>query len=174
MSTDVGITVIEDQFRTALATVITDWLIRWPNENWPVNTALSPDNAPLDAFGNPAPFVEAEVIAGLDQSSVAPPGMRQSTRIGLFRVYFIVPQGSGRADVNNRVDDLALALKRATLFIDETTGRRLTTMDPRIDDNVAERLVQSYVRTDAAVPAPWHGARYVRMLSVPWFWDYYA
>jgi len=72
MSTDVGITVIEDQFRTALATIITDWLIRWPNENWPVNTALLQTTLRSSAFGNPAPFVEAEVIAGLDQSSVAP------------------------------------------------------------------------------------------------------
>jgi hypothetical protein len=62
------------------------------------------------------------------------------------------------------------AFKRSTVYFNPP--ERLTTMDPRIDDNVAEHIAQTNVRIDAAVPAPWIGARYVRQISIPWYFDY--
>jgi hypothetical protein len=169
-----SITLIEAQFRTLLDSLpLMGWLIRWPNENWPPTTTLGPDNQPLDPFGAPAPFIEAEVISGLDTAAIAPAGMRQSYTTGLFRVFFIVAQGAGRATLNTNADTVHDALKRLTIYID-SAGQRLTTMDPRIDDNIAQHNVQTDVRTDAAVPAPWKGARFIRMVSTPWFFDYYS
>lgn len=178
-----SITTIEAQFVIALDTVISaatfanslgPWPIRWPNELFIPGiggvVALTPDNAPADAHGNPAPFVEAEVIAGADTASVNSPGSRSSHRIGLFRVYLVAPLGSGRVAVNLLADAVHDGFKRATIYINPP--ERLSTMDPRIDDNVAEHVAQTNVRIDAAVPAPWKGARFVRMVTVPFEWWY--
>ncbi len=176
---------IEAEFVAALDNIISTtastnglgpWPIRWPNELFIPGlfgvVALTPDNAPADAQGNPAPFVEAEVIAGSDSSCISTPGMRQSTRIGLFRVYLVAPLGSGRDAVNTLADAVHDFFKRSTILLEPPL--RLTTMDPRIDDNVAEHVAQTNVRIDGAVPAPWKGARYVRQISIPWYWDYIA
>lgn len=174
---------IEAEFVAALDSLITNtasinglgpWPIRWPNELFIPGiggvVALTPDNSPADGNGNPAPFVEAEVIGGPDSSCISTPGMRQSTRLGLFRVYLVAPLGSGRAAINILADAVHDAFKRATVLLEPPL--RLTTMDPRIDDNVAEHIAQTNIRIDAAVPAPWKGARYVRQISIPWFFDY--
>jgi hypothetical protein len=178
-----SITTVEAQFVAALANVINTaaainnlgpWPIRWPNELFIPGiggvVALTPDNAPADANGNPAPFVEAEVISGPDSACIAPPGSRQSYTLGLFRVYLVTPLGSGRAAANILADAVHVAFKRMTVYYNPP--ERLTTMDPRIDDNNPEHVAQTNVRIDAAVPAPWKGARYVRQVSTPWFWDY--
>ena len=60
------------------------------------------------------------------------------------------------------------------MFIDALTGERLTMMDGRVDDNVAERTEQSNVRIDASVPVPWQGGRYIRMISIPFRFEYYS
>src|SRR6266446_2925178 len=177
-----SITTVEAQFVTALAAVISTatavnslgpWPIRWPNELFIPGiggvVALTPDNAPADAHGNPAPFVEAEVISGHD-SSAAGTGPRQSYTVGVFRVYLVTPLGSGRVAANILADAVHDGFKRQTIYLNPP--QRLTTWDPRIDDNVAEHVAQTNVRIDAAVPAPWKGARYVRQISTPWYFDY--
>lgn len=170
-----SIATIEDQLQIALAAVITDWPIRWPNENWPIFLDVDSNNTPLDALGSPVPFIEAEVIGGLDWASVGPEGSRQSTRIGLFRIYLIAPQGVGRFDINQRADLIMMAFKRTTPYFNSITGERLTMMDARIDDNVAERMMPNYVRIDSSVPVPsQQGARYIRMISIPWWFEYYS
>ncbi len=189
MTSPTGIKLIEEQFRNALALTIPSappsWLIRWANEGWPFGTPLSPEtNSPIDPndpSASPLPFVEAEVIAGMATSAVGggrlfsdPPVPTQSERIGLFRVYLVVPTYSGRDEINDRADAVAQAFKKATIFIDSDTGRHLYTIEPRIDDNAAEASVQTRVRIDATVPAPWHGARYVRQVSIPWIFLYYS
>jgi hypothetical protein len=172
----VSITLVEDQFRTFLANLnLQNWIIRWANENWPPMTPLGSDNQPVDPVSKaPAPFVEAEVISGLDIAAIAPAGQRWSQMIGLFRVFLVVPQGSGRGPLNLNADVVHDALKRQTIYLDTSNGLRLTTMDPRIDDNVAEHTAQTDVRIDAAVPAPWKGARYTRMVSTPFIFEYYS
>src|SRR6266550_3300726 len=178
-----SITTIEAQFVAALANVISTatavnnlgpWPIRWPNELFIPGIggviALTPDNAPADAKGNPAPFVEAEVISGADSAAVSSPGFRQSYTVGVFRVYLIAPLGSGRVAANVLADAVHDAFKRQTIYLNPP--ERLTTWDPRIDDNVAEHVAQTNVRIDAAVPAPWKGARFVRQISIPFYWDY--
>ncbi len=177
-----SITTVEAQFVTALANVIDiatvtnslgPWPIRWPNELFIPGIggviALTPDNAPADAHGNPAPFVEAEIISGRDDSA-AGTGPRQSHTVGVFRVYLVAPLGSGRVGANILADAVHDGFKRKTIYINPPD--RLTTWDPRIDDGVAEHVAQTNVRIDAAVPAPWKGARYVRQISTSWFWDY--
>lgn len=180
-----SITTIESQFVFALANIVTTttiinsfpmWPIRWPNENWVKGVggviALNNENAPADANGFAAPFVEAEVISGHDSACISSPGQRQSTTIGLLRVYLVTPQGSGRGPINILADAVHDALKRTTVYINPP--ERLTTMDPRIDDNVAEHTAQTDVRIDSVVPAPWKAARFVRLVTVPWIFDYYS
>lgn len=178
-----SITTVEAQFVAALANIIATaaavnnlgpWPIRWPNELFIPGIggviALTPDNAPATAQGNPAPFVEAEVISGIDSACIAPAGQRQAYTVGIFRVYLVAPLGSGRIAANILADAVHDSFKRMTVYFNPP--ERLTTMDPRIDDNVAEHVAQTNVRVDAAVPAPWKGARFVRQISVPWYFDY--
>lgn len=183
-----SITTIEAQFVFALATVINNttlqnnlpqWPIRWPNEAFVVGLggvlALTTDNSPAyDGIagpkGSPAPFVEAEVILGHDGACIAPAGQRQSFVVGSMRVYLVAPLGSGRAAVNLLSDAVHDTFKRATVY--DAPPERLTTIDPSIDDGVAEHIAQTNVRIDAAVPAPWKGDRFVRMVRVPFYFDY--
>ncbi len=169
-----GITVIEEQFKAALAVQVSIGPIRWPNELWPAGTKTSPDNTPLDAEGNPITFVEAEVIAGADTAGIAPVGQRWSERIGLFRVYIVAPLGSGRVEVNAQADVLCQAFKRQTVYFNQFNGERITSMDPRVDDNVAQHNVQLDVRIDETVPVATKSARWIRMISIPWRYDYYS
>lgn len=178
-----SIATIEAQFVSALASVVSTaiaanglgpWPIRWPNDAWIIGVggliALNNDNAPVDGHGNPAPFIEAEVIAGNVFSSIAPAGQRQSFRTGLCRVYLVAPLGSGRVAVNTLADALIVAFSKQTIYYNPP--ERLTTMDARVDDHLAEHLVQTNVRIDAQVPAPWKGDRYVRPVVLPWFFDF--
>lgn len=178
-----SITTIEAQFFAALAPIISNaaasnglgpWPIRWPNELFIPGVggviALTPDNSPADASGNPAPFAEAEVISGPAFSAIGPVGQRQSFRSGVMRVYLVAPLGSGRVAVNLLADAVMFAFVKTTVYLNPP--ERLYTVDPRIDDNVSEHVAQTNVRIDAAVPAPWKGARFVRQVTVPFYFDF--
>jgi len=146
---------IEAALKTKMAQVVPDWPIRWPNENFTVT--VGPGGLPIGDNGAPAPFIDCEVIGYDDTAAIAPSGSRQSTSTGLFRAYLSVTQGEGLAEISAKADAISAALKRQTIYTDPVTGRRLITMDPRIDDGVAGYEDEN---------------RFVRMISVPWNWDY--
>lgn len=151
------ISPVESALKTKLAATVSDWPIRWPNENFTV--AVGPGGLPIDTNGNPAPFLDAEVIGGPDTAAIAPVGSRQSVASGLFRVYLSVAQGGGLTAISAKADAITAALKRQTIYADAGTGRRLITMDPRIDDGVAAYEDEN---------------RFVRMISTPWIFDYWS
>jgi hypothetical protein len=153
---------VQTAFRTAMAPLVGDWPIRWPNEGWAADVLLSDGNLPVELDGAgvqiPRPFVEAEVIGGSDRlfaAGASTDGKRTSHLPGLLRVYLCVPQGSGMTGVTTKSDAIKAALKRKTLT-DDGAGNRLLTEDPRVDDGVA---------------AYEEAGRFVRMLSVPF--DYW-
>jgi hypothetical protein len=148
---------VEAALKAALAAIVADWPIRWPNEAWPSDIPLSQGNLPLTADGDPAPFVDAEVIGGGDGADIAPAGMRHSQSNGLFRIYLCVAQGTGTAAITAKADAISAAFKRNTVWTDSSNGQCLRTMDGRTDDGVA-------AYEDAS--------RFVRMISIPWAFDY--
>jgi len=148
---------VETALKAKLAAIVTDWPIRWPNESWPAGTITTQGGLPTDAEGNPVPFIEAKVIGGADSADIAPAGMRHSLRDGLFRIYLCVGQGTGTDAITAKTDTILPAFKRKTIFYDQTTKQRLITMDGRPDDGVA-------AYEDAT--------RFVRMISIPWTFDY--
>lgn len=149
---------VEAAFRTALAAAVTDWPIRWANGQWPVGTAVSDGNMPVDGDGAPAPAIEAEVIGGADKLlavGASDDGKRTSDLPGLLRVYLSVAQGTGADGISAKADAIKLALKRKTLIAED--GNRLVTEDPRTDDGVA-----GYE----------DGSRFCRMVSIPFTYLY--
>jgi hypothetical protein len=148
---------VETALKTALAALVTDWPIRWPNERFDASVPLSDGGLPVDTDGEPAPFIDAEVIAGRDSADIAPVGSRHSTQTGLFRVYLSVGQGTGLTAMTAKADAICAGFKRKTVFTDLSIGQRLVTMDGRTDDGVAGYQ---------------DGSRFVRMISIPWWFDY--
>lgn len=153
-----SIAFIEAELKTRLAAAVTGgWPIRWANDPWAPDVILSEGNAPLNPDGTPRPYVEAEVIVGADTAYIAPEGQRLAYRLGLLRIYLVVGQNTGREVINQQADAIWPQFKRKTIQADASLWERLTTMDPRVDDNVAG--VEK-------------GDRYVKMITVPWEFYY--
>ena len=154
-----SIAVIEAQLREKLAAVIPDWPIRWPNEPWPANIDLTNGNLPTNPDGTPMPCVIVQNDVGADTAYIAPEGQRLSLRLGMLRVHLIYPQNIGTVGLTGKVDDLCAdsGFKRQTLMVDLSQWQRLTTMDPRVDDNAA--IVEA-------------GNRFCRTITIPWWFDY--
>lgn len=148
---------VESALRAKLAEIVNGWPVRWPNEAWPDGLETSDGNMPIDGNGRPSPAIECEVIAGQADATVGPKGFRRGAISGLFRCYLSVGQGTGTAAITAQSDAIADAFRRVTVSVDPTSGARLITMDPRADDGVA-----GYEEGD----------RYIRMLSIPWDFDY--
>ncbi len=148
---------VETALKAKLADVVTDWPIRWANEQWPDGTNTSDGNMPVDGDGVPAPAIECEVIAGQASATAGPKGKRRGRGQGVFRLYLSVVQGSGNAAIQTKADAIMDAFRRVTVSIDPVTTARLITMDPRADDGVA---------------AYEEGNRFCRMLSIPWDYDF--
>ena len=150
-----GVELIERELKERLATAaIPGWPIRWPNEPWSAHLlfSLSEGNLPLNPDGTPMPCIEAQVILGADTAYIAPEGNRLAYRIGIMRIHLLVGQNTGRHVLNWMTDTIWPYFKRQTIFADPTVWQRLTTMDPRVDDNVAGTE---------------DGDRYVRTITVP-------
>jgi hypothetical protein len=152
-----SIAIIEAELRTKLAATIIDWPIRWPNEPWPANLDLTNGNQPTNNDGTPMPYVLVENLVGADTATIAPEGQRVSERLGMMRVHLVYPENYGTVELTGKVDILWMAFKRQTLRLDTDLWQRLTTMDPRIDDNAA--VVET-------------GDRFVRTVTVPWEFFY--
>jgi hypothetical protein len=148
---------VEAALKTALAALVTDWPIRWLNEVWASDIPQSQGDLPLTPEGDPAPFIDAEVIGGSDGGDIAPAGMRHSQSTGLFRIYLCVAQGTGTDAITAKADAISAAFKRSTVWTDRSVGQCLRTLDCRTDDGIA-------AYEDAS--------RFVRMISIPWTFDY--
>ena len=131
------VTIIESELRSALSGIVTDWPIRWPNEPWPANISLSTGNLPINPDGSAMPCIEAEALFGQDDATIAAEGQRISRQLGMFKIYCLYPQGIGRGDLNTHLDEIQAGFKRKTLLLDTSQWERLTTMDPRVDNNAA-------------------------------------
>ena len=150
---------VEEALKAELAKVTT-WPVRWKNERWDDEVLLSDGDMPIDTFGLPLPAIEAEVVGGEQEGFVgydAATSRRKYRRLGSFRMFLSVGQGTGTEIISNQADTLALAFSRKTVFHSPLTSRRLITMDVRVDDGVA-----SYEE----------GNRFVRMLSAIWVFDF--
>jgi len=158
-----SIALIESELRAALTALnVLQWPTRWPNEPWPTGIEVAPGNLPVDVNGAPIPCMLAEDITGDDTSAigqgVAQGGAgRLSTRLGTLRVYLLVGQNTGATLIQTQADNIALGFKRQTIYADPPTWARLTTMDPHVD---------------APDPNVETGDRYVRMVTVPWIFEY--
>jgi len=154
------LTPVEAAFKAALADA-TDWLVRWPNAGpnygFPEGVQTTQGGLPLDAEGEPAPFIDARVIGGETTGSIAPAGSRAMRGYGLLHLYFSVGEGTGTELITAETDAVSQAFERVTVWADPSVGQRLGTLDPRTDDGVA---------------AYENGDRFVRLVSVPWFFEY--
>lgn len=149
---------VEDAFVAALAAAAS-FPIRWANDQWPDGVSTSDGNMPVDGDGLPAPAIEAELIAGRDETMPAgknSEGKRTHRLPGIVRLYLSVGQGTGRSAINAEVDALLSAFDRVTLIDNYAGGETLRTEDPRVDD----------------VGAYEEGSRFVRCVSVPWLYLY--
>ncbi|MFP5513348.1 MAG: hypothetical protein ACLGJC_09730 [Alphaproteobacteria bacterium] len=150
---------VEDAFVAALEGVAT-FPVKWPNDPWPDGISTSDGNMPIDENGLPSPAIEAELIAGRDETlpiGKNEGGKRTHMLPGIVRFYLSVGQGTGRVAINAEVGALLAAFDRVTLIDNQANGERLVTEDPRVDDDAA-----SYEE----------GNRYVRTVTVPWSYIY--
>jgi hypothetical protein len=153
-------TLIQGEFKSALAAAIWDWPIRWPNEAWPagVQTETTTGNLPVDADGNAIPCVQAEI--NYDPKALTCPGLdgnRLSMQWGICKVYLLVPRYWGSDDLNRKLGDLRRAFKQQTPQADPTQWQRLSTEELSVDSN------------GAAVE---DGTRFVRTVSIKFWFTY--
>ena len=151
------IAIIEAELRTALSGAVTDWPIRWPNEPWPAGTLLTNGNLPTNPDGTPMPCVQAEAIHGTPIIAIGAEGQRVTYRYGNLKVYAIYPQGGGTTDLTTHLDNIETHFQQRTIQLDLAQSQRLTTLNPRTDNNAA--AVES-------------GNRFVRTVTVPYQFFY--
>jgi hypothetical protein len=151
--------IIKSELKTALSGAISDWPIRWANEQWPpgTRTSTTAGNLPVDADGLPLPCLQATLAMGEDSASPGLEDNRVSTQLGMFKIYFFYPQGWGDEALLRKFGDLRRSFKRKTIQLDDSQWQRLTLMDARIDRDGA---------------ASEDGTRYIRTVTFP-FWFYY-
>jgi hypothetical protein len=151
--------IIKAELKTALATAIPDWPIRWANEQWPPGTRTSTTvgNLPVDADGLPLPCLQAAILIGDDMIALGPQDNRVSRQLGLLKIYFMYPQGWGDDPLLRKIGDLRRSFSQQTILLDSSEWQRLSFDRLRGGNNQA---------------ASEDGTRYVYTVTFP-LWFYY-